>query len=614
MNDCNRGRKKKKITYTATLEGIDRAEKALERMGFGSKSNFAKSILISRSTITKFFGKKPIQLDSFKRICEELQLSNWKEIAGISEIEKQEGLKRLEINDCISSNLKEESEPEQPTLRRQVSVIDKQSGTKKLDIVLLGDINSAPNFKIIQSILREHSGDTITIIDIKKGSIRLTVEGSPEDIEQLRSRIRSGELNEVNGFPIENIEITEPSDKWRLVKEIVNHSVKNRSLESVDLSDADLSGADLSGADLSGADLSGADLSGADLSDANLRSADLSDANLRSADLSDANLRSADLSGADLNGAKINEETKLDGKWREIVNQTNIDILKATLIDTSDNEEIKNEETSRLAEEIRTQGTVNQNQISRYLNNAKLLLVKLFNRNLFGFNLSRADLSRANLSGAYLSRANLSRTNLSRAYLSGANLSGADLIDADLSGANLIDAYLIDAYLSRANLSRANLSRTNLSRTNLSGADLSRTNLSGADLIDADLSGANLIDAYLSGAYLSRANLSRANLSRTNLSGANLSGADLSRTNLSGAYLSGANLSGADLSRTNLSGAYLSRANLIDADLSDAEVKNARFGYNSGISESLKRNLIARGAIFEDSPGDRSEVLDPVKR
>ena len=49
--------------------------------------------------------------------------------------------------------------------------------------------------------------------------------------------------------------------------------------------------------------------------------------------------------------------------------------------------------------------------------------------------------------------------------------------------------------------------------------------------------------------------------------------------------------------------------NQIVADLSSAKAENDRFGYNSGISDSLKSDLIQRGAIFEDSPGNRSQVL-----
>jgi hypothetical protein len=111
------------------------------------------------------------------------------------------------------------------------------------------------------------------------------------------------------------------------------------------------------------------------------------------------------------------------------------------------------------------------------------------------------------------------------------------------------------------------------------------------------------IGRNLQGANLSGANLSRADLSGANLSEADLSRADLSGANLSEADLSGANLSEANLSRADLFEANLSRADLFGADLFGANVQNARFGYNQGISQSMKQNLIKRGAIFDDSLG-----------
>jgi hypothetical protein len=63
-------RKKKKITITASSEGVEIAQKALIRLGFDSKINFAKSQLLARSTVTKFFQCQPIQADSFKKICQ----------------------------------------------------------------------------------------------------------------------------------------------------------------------------------------------------------------------------------------------------------------------------------------------------------------------------------------------------------------------------------------------------------------------------------------------------------------------------------------------------------------------------------------------------------------
>jgi tetratricopeptide (TPR) repeat protein len=73
-------------------------------------------------------------------------------------------------------------------------------------------------------------------------------------------------------------------------------------------------------------------------------------------------------------------------------------------------------------------------------------------------------------------------------------------------------------------------------------------------------------------------------------------------------------LIGVDLSNANLSGAYLRGADLSDADLSGANVDKAQFGNNKGISESMKEYLMARGATFEDSSGDRSESITLVPR
>ncbi|AOW98657.1 hypothetical protein BJP34_03640 [Moorena producens PAL-8-15-08-1] len=310
---------------TASSKGIEKAEKALIRLGFDSKSNFAKSQRLSRSTVTKFFNFKSIQLDSLKRICQALTL-DWKEIAGIAEENPSQPLTR---NESSSLELVEGVEQGQAP-RRKVTVIDKQSETIKAVIILEGDIDSVKNLKFIQSILRDYSGDSINIIDIKPGSIRLIVEGSSEDIERLVSRIKSGEIKELRGFPVQDIEIlserleddqnNEFDQKWPLVEEIASRGAVRRDLSNADLSDADLSnvnlsdanliGANLSNADLSDADLSYTILSGADLSDAilnsaHLRGAYLNSAHLSAADLSDSNLIGADLRGADLSGTNL---------------------------------------------------------------------------------------------------------------------------------------------------------------------------------------------------------------------------------------------------------------------------------------------------------------------
>ena len=68
----------------------------------------------------------------------------------------------------------------------------------------------------------------------------------------------------------------------------------------------------------------------------------------------------------------------------------------------------------------------------------------------------------------------------------------------------------------------------------------------------------------------------------------------------------------ADLSRADLSRADLRDADLRDADLSVIQVEKTRFRNNLGITEELKKDLINRGAIFEDSPGDRSRILTRI--
>ncbi|MFM6076969.1 MAG: helix-turn-helix domain-containing protein, partial [Dolichospermum sp.] len=169
--------KKKRITIAAVPELIKQAETALIKLGFESKSNFAESQLISRNTVTNFFQGKSIQIDSLKRICEALKL-NWQ--------------------DFVTT--------EQPV---ETSSID--SETKiiiiKVVITLDGDINSVDKIEFLQdmqAILRQYSG---TITDVESGSIKLFIEGNQAGIEKLVDLIQGKILTELNGFPIQSIEM-----------------------------------------------------------------------------------------------------------------------------------------------------------------------------------------------------------------------------------------------------------------------------------------------------------------------------------------------------------------------------------------------------------------------
>ena len=84
MTKPPRSNRKKKLTIAASEQGVEIATKALIRLGFNSKNNFSKTKIISRNTVTKFFNQQHIQLDTFKKRCQELKL-NWREISGITE-------------------------------------------------------------------------------------------------------------------------------------------------------------------------------------------------------------------------------------------------------------------------------------------------------------------------------------------------------------------------------------------------------------------------------------------------------------------------------------------------------------------------------------------------
>jgi uncharacterized protein YjbI with pentapeptide repeats/DNA-binding Xre family transcriptional regulator len=406
MTDSSLPKKKKKVTLRASAQGIVTAENALTRLGFESKINFAESQLISRSTVTKFFKGEPIQLDSLKRICTALKL-NWQLIVGMSVVDEQQDSTGIELK-ILSET---EKAVKVPTLHRQVKVVDPNGEKVKVVIVLEDDIDSVDNWEIILLLLRQNSGGSIEITDIESGSIRLTVEGSQADIQKLVNKIRSGKLTELNGLPIDGIEIltehldTEQGNKWDLVKEIIDRRITGRKLSDADLSDADLSGADLSGAVLSGAILSDANLSGAVLSDANLSGAVLSDANL-----SDANLIRAVLYGAVLRDANLRDANLrcavLNGAFLLGANLRGADLRGAVL---------------RVA-----------NLSGALLSDTDLRVANLSGALLSDTDLIRANLIRANLRGANLIRANLRRANLRGADLSGADLSGADLIRADV--------------------------------------------------------------------------------------------------------------------------------------------------------------------------------------
>ncbi len=159
----------------------------------------------------------------------------------------------------------------------------------------------------------------------------------------------------------------------------------------------------------------------------------------------------------------------------------------------------------------------------------------------------------------------------------------------DLAGANLLGTTLNEVDLTGANLQKANLR----------GADWNDVDLSGSSLQGANLAGADFTGSLLSDSNLQGANLQRCSLALANLSGANLKGANLTEANLTNANLSDANLTDANLTGADLQGAGLVRTKLAGVNWDNANVKQARFKIDSGLSAEMEQRLKSLGAIVE---------------
>jgi DNA-binding Xre family transcriptional regulator len=196
--------KRKRITIAASVEGVERAEKSMLRLGIGSKETLAESIEMGKSTVNKFFQRQPIQLDSFKRICDGLKMKDWRTVAELENVVEQ-----TEAGSDAKSQLSASILNPITTDGRAITVTDRKTGEVKIEIILEGNINANDdNFQItLTTLLKNYGGETIRITDIKPGSIKVTVEGSQKDIEKLLSRINSGEIAELDGFPIQKVQV-----------------------------------------------------------------------------------------------------------------------------------------------------------------------------------------------------------------------------------------------------------------------------------------------------------------------------------------------------------------------------------------------------------------------
>jgi len=291
---------KKQLTVSATEEGIERANKAMIRHGYGSITSYAEVSCVGRGSITKFFNREPIKLDTFQQICEELELL-WEEIceATANKIEKVQ----------VASGTNSGFENENSNDARKVTRLDKHNNVIA-ELIRIGDFEFL-NLALLQTILKDWGDDSITIRRIEEGSIKISISGSEQGIEKIISKINYGHIQQIQNLEVQSISKSDLKDKWEIVKEIKDGLFQG-NLQGIDLSETNLSGADLRGADLILAKLRGAELILAKLRGAKMIGADLSEADLRGDEMIGADLREANLIGAVVKNAKFSNNRELN--------------------------------------------------------------------------------------------------------------------------------------------------------------------------------------------------------------------------------------------------------------------------------------------------------------
>lgn len=278
IEQMNEKKKRNRLLITASIKGVERAKDILKRRGISSISAFAKAHILGKSSVDKFLSRQPIQADTFIKICEGLEVKDWRELAELELVLDQ--YEQATQAQTRQGGLAYDSREVGESFRR-VTVLN-PNGEIKAEIIFEGSLEvvTADVQKLIEICLNNAGGDTIRITDVRSGSVKVTIQGSPRDIAKLLDQINSGELTEVETFPIQDCQILSKdfladvgqhsnSEKWQIIDDIVNKPQIGRQLSGADLSDADLSGAILISANLTNVDLSGADLSNADLRNLN---------------------------------------------------------------------------------------------------------------------------------------------------------------------------------------------------------------------------------------------------------------------------------------------------------------------------------------------------------
>ena len=191
-------RRRKRILITASIKGVERAHGILKRQGISSMSAFAKPRFLGKSSVDKFFSHQPIQADTFIKICEGLDVKDWRELAELEPVldQSKKGTQVRILQGCSSQDSHEVGES-----FRRVTVLS-PIGKVKIELMFEGSIEAvtADVQRLIEACMKNAAGDTIQITDIRAGSVRVTIQGSLKAIARLLDQINAGELTQVEGL------------------------------------------------------------------------------------------------------------------------------------------------------------------------------------------------------------------------------------------------------------------------------------------------------------------------------------------------------------------------------------------------------------------------------
>ena len=121
--------KRKRILITTSIKGVERAQGILKRQGVSSVNAFAKAQLLAKSSVDKFFRQQPIQPDTFIKICEGLNVKDWREFAELEPVlaQVEKVTQSQQLQGCLAQDSRQVRES-----FRQVTVLN-PIGEVKID-------------------------------------------------------------------------------------------------------------------------------------------------------------------------------------------------------------------------------------------------------------------------------------------------------------------------------------------------------------------------------------------------------------------------------------------------------------------------------------------------